>query len=69
MACSCMDCEESCPLPDKIPEPQKPFQLVGLDVLTLSSAILFCFLLSTFLGFLRFKGNLSRFKYLLPIYK
>jgi len=53
-----MDCDESCPLPDKIQEPQKSFNVVGIEILTMSSAILFGFIMSIFAGFLCFKGNL-----------
>lgn len=53
-----MDCEESCPLPDKIPtEIQESFKIYGVDILIVSSAILFCLIMSTFTGFICFKGN------------
>lgn len=30
-ACSCVDCEASCPAPPPEPEPPKPFTILGLD--------------------------------------
>ncbi|KAK7869123.1 hypothetical protein R5R35_006589 [Gryllus longicercus] len=30
-ACSCIDCEGSCPIPPPIPEPPKPFEILGFD--------------------------------------
>jgi hypothetical protein len=30
-ACSCVDCEASCPSPPPEPEPPKPFTILGLD--------------------------------------
>uniref|UniRef100_A0A2H8TMY4 Niemann-Pick C1 protein n=1 Tax=Melanaphis sacchari TaxID=742174 RepID=A0A2H8TMY4_9HEMI len=57
-ACSCMDCDESCPLPDKIQESQKLLNVAGIETVTISSAILFCFLMSTFTGFVCFKDVL-----------
>lgn len=30
-ACSCVDCESSCPSPPPEPEPTKPFTILGLD--------------------------------------
>jgi len=62
-----MDCEQSCPLPDKIQEPQKSLNVAGIEIVTMSSAILFCFIMSTFTGFVCFKGisyNLSAYYYL-----
>lgn len=63
IACSCMDCEESCPLPDVMPETPKPFSMFGMDVLTISSTVLFCFVISIFASFVFFKGldNVSIF--------
>lgn len=58
IACSCMDCEESCPLPDKIHEPQKILSVAGIEIITISSAILFCFIMSIFTGFVCFKDIL-----------
>jgi len=52
-----MDCDESCPLPDKIQEPQKLLNVAGIEIITISSAILFCFIMSIFTGFVYFKGN------------
>ncbi|XP_060875869.1 NPC intracellular cholesterol transporter 1 homolog 1b-like isoform X2 [Metopolophium dirhodum] len=57
-ACSCMDCDESCPLPDKIQEPQKSLNVAGIEIVTLSSAILFGFIMSIFAGFVCFKDVL-----------
>ncbi|XP_016663110.1 NPC intracellular cholesterol transporter 1 isoform X2 [Acyrthosiphon pisum] len=54
-ACSCMDCDESCPLPDKIQEPQKSLNVAGIEIITMSSAILFGFIMSIFAGFVCFK--------------
>lgn len=58
-----MDCEESCPLPDVMPETPKPFSMFGMDVLTVSSTVLFCFVISIFASFVFFKGldNVSIF--------
>lgn len=53
-----MDCEESCPMPDKMSaEPQVSFEIYGIDVLTILSAISFCLILSAFTGFVCFNGN------------
>lgn len=57
-ACSCMDCEQSCPLPDKIQEPQKSLNVAGIEIVTMSSIILFCFIMSIFAGFICFKDVL-----------
>uniref|UniRef100_A0A2S2P3P5 Niemann-Pick C1 protein n=1 Tax=Schizaphis graminum TaxID=13262 RepID=A0A2S2P3P5_SCHGA len=61
-ACSCMDCEESCPLPDKIQEPQKLVNVAGIEIVTMSSVILFCFIISIFTGFVCFKDLLMNGK-------
>ncbi|XP_050436632.1 NPC intracellular cholesterol transporter 1-like [Adelges cooleyi] len=47
-ACSCMDCEESCPVPDDYIEPEEPLTVAGIDILTFLSAILFCVITITF---------------------
>lgn len=53
-----MDCEDSCPVPDKIPEMTKPLQVAGIDMLTISSAAFFCFIILTFAVFvIYFKSN------------
>lgn len=62
-----MDCEESCPLPNIIPDTQNVFNLFGVDVLTLSSGVLFCFVMSTFAGFILFKGIMFQFKVQTPL--
>lgn len=51
-----MDCEESCPLPDKIPEIKESLKVAGMDVVTICSAIFFCFIMLTFVIFVCFKG-------------
>lgn len=52
MACSCQDCQESCP---KIPSPALPpgpFQLLGIDGFLIISIILLCLLIFAFLFYL-----------------
>jgi hypothetical protein len=53
-----MDCEDSCPLPDKIPEVTKPLQIADIDILIISSAALFCLIILTFATYvIYFKSN------------
>lgn len=53
-----MDCVESCPLPDKIPEIQESLKVAGIDVnTTILSAIFFCFIMLIFVGYVYFKGS------------
>ncbi|XP_050534244.1 NPC intracellular cholesterol transporter 1 isoform X2 [Daktulosphaira vitifoliae] len=48
VACSCMDCEESCPVADKLPVPSELPTLGGFDIITLLSAVIFCILSTLF---------------------
>jgi len=59
-----MDCEESCPLPDKIStETQESLKRIhGVDILTIFSAVSFCLIMSTFTGFICFNGDFFSFK-------
>ncbi|XP_063990159.1 NPC intracellular cholesterol transporter 1 isoform X1 [Diachasmimorpha longicaudata] len=40
-ACSCVDCEESCPVPPPAPLPPKPFSLFGYDGYAVTMTIIF----------------------------
>ncbi|XP_034945792.1 NPC intracellular cholesterol transporter 1 isoform X2 [Chelonus insularis] len=40
-ACSCADCEESCPIPPAPPQPPKPFKILGYDGIAVIMTIIF----------------------------
>ncbi|XP_015181886.1 PREDICTED: Niemann-Pick C1 protein isoform X2 [Polistes dominula] len=40
-ACSCVDCEDSCPVPKPLPEPPGPFKLFGYDGYEVTMIIIF----------------------------
>lgn len=48
-ACSCQDCQESCPKIPSPPPPPGPFQLLGIDGYLMISIILLCILVVAFL--------------------
>lgn len=51
-ACSCQDCEESCPRISAPPLPPGPFRLLGTDGFLVIAIILFCLLIFAFLFYL-----------------
>lgn len=51
-ACSCQDCQESCPKIPPPPLPPGPFQLLGMDGFLIISIILLCLLIFAFLFYL-----------------
>lgn len=51
-ACSCQDCQESCPKIPSPPPPPGPFQLLGIDGFLMISIILLCILIVAFLLYL-----------------
>lgn len=51
-ACSCQDCQESCPKIAPPALPPGPFQLFGIDGFLIISIILLCLLISAFLFYL-----------------
>lgn len=40
-ACSCVDCEDSCPVPQPVPLPPGPFSLFGYDGYEVTMIIIF----------------------------
>lgn len=52
IACSCQDCQSSCPSVPPPPPPVAPFRLLGTDGFLVISVILLCLLLLTFLLYL-----------------
>ncbi|XP_056644165.1 NPC intracellular cholesterol transporter 1-like isoform X3 [Diorhabda sublineata] len=40
-ACSCVDCEESCPAPPYVPSPVQPFKIFGLDGYAVVMTVIF----------------------------
>lgn len=51
-ACSCQDCQESCPRMPPLPLPPGPFRLLGTDGFLVISIILLCLLLFAFIFYL-----------------
>ncbi|KAK9506477.1 hypothetical protein O3M35_008412 [Rhynocoris fuscipes] len=49
--CSCMDCEESCPVPPPRPPPVKPFTILGMAGLPLVMTLVFLGVTSIFISF------------------
>ncbi|XP_071519627.1 NPC intracellular cholesterol transporter 1-like [Panulirus ornatus] len=47
-ACSCVDCEASCPKPPVLPQPLQPFTIFGVDGLEVVMALIFLFIASLF---------------------
>lgn len=41
-ACSCVDCEASCPVPPPLPPPPQPFSISGMDGYAVIMLIVFC---------------------------
>ncbi|KAG7165268.1 NPC intracellular cholesterol transporter 1-like 4 [Homarus americanus] len=48
-ACSCLDCEASCPQPSPLPPLPQPFTIYGVDGLEVVMALVFLLITSTFL--------------------
>ena len=71
-ACSCVDCEESCPVPPALPPPPQPFTLKGYDGCAVIMTIIFIggstlFVLSIFSFSKRIGKTTGNFTFFAPL--